>query len=166
LHSLSHGLCFHFLVAFCFRIPRLDFLKLNYEFKLISTSPDAALSLSIRLSLSKFSPQQKCLLLLPAICTSIISGVIAPFMSLVVRQAFNASAQFAGPQTPNLPSSAKSTLFDSVGIATLGLLALALGSFALASLTSCLWIWTDEHNVMALRKCVLLRRYKEGYGLV
>jgi ATP-binding cassette, subfamily B (MDR/TAP), member 1 len=36
----------------------------------------------------------------------------------------------------------------------LELLSLAFGSFALGSLTSSLWIWTGEMNVMALRKRV------------
>ena len=40
------------------------------------------------------------------------------------------------------------------GIAALELLGLAFGSFALGSLTSSLWIWTGEMNVVALRKRV------------
>jgi ATP-binding cassette subfamily B (MDR/TAP) protein 1 len=73
-------------------------------------------------------------------------------MTYVVGQAFNAFAQF--PLTPNPPQSAKSILLHNVGIAALELLGLAFGSFALGSLTSSLWIWTTEMNVMSLRKRV------------
>ena len=115
-------------------------------------SSSHSLSPSVLFLFSKLSTRHRFLLLLPAIVTSILSGGIAPFMTLVVGQAFNAFAQF--PTTPNPPQSTKQTLLNNVGIAALELLALALGSFALASLTSSLWIWTGEYNVMALRKCV------------
>jgi ATP-binding cassette, subfamily B (MDR/TAP), member 1 len=84
--------------------------------------------------------------------SSILSGGITPFMTYVVRQAFNAFAQF--PLTPNPLQSANSTLLHNIGIAALELLGLDFGSFALGSLTSSLWIWTGEMNVMALRKRV------------
>jgi ATP-binding cassette, subfamily B (MDR/TAP), member 1 len=73
-------------------------------------------------------------------------------MTYVVGQTFNAFAQF--PLTPNPPQLAKSTLLHNVGIAALELLGLAFGLFALGSLTSSLWIWTGEMNVMALCKRV------------
>jgi ATP-binding cassette subfamily B (MDR/TAP) protein 1 len=41
-----------------------------------------------------------------------------------------------------------------VGLAALELVGLAVGSLALSSITSCLWIWAGEHNAMALRKKV------------
>jgi ATP-binding cassette subfamily B (MDR/TAP) protein 1 len=118
----------------------------------LSPPPPTTLTPSIRLLFSQLSSRHRFLLLLPAIFTSLFSGGIAPFMTFVVGQAFNAFAQF--PLNPNPPQSAKTALLHNVGIAALELLALAFGSFALASLTSSLWIWTGERNVMALRKRV------------
>ncbi|CAA7263408.1 unnamed protein product [Cyclocybe aegerita] len=107
---------------------------------------------SIRLLFSLISRRHLLILLIPAICSSIIAGGIAPFMTYVVGQAFDAFAQF--PLTPNPPQSAKDQLLRDVGIAALQLIGLAVGSLALGSLTSFLWIWTGEINVMALRKTV------------
>jgi hypothetical protein len=41
---------------------------------------------------------------------------------------------------PNLPHSAKTILLNNIGIAALKLVALTLGSFALATIPSCFWI--------------------------
>ncbi len=41
-----------------------------------------------------------------------------------------------------------------MAVAAFELIGLAVGSVALSSLMSSLWIWTGEHNVMALRKRV------------
>jgi ATP-binding cassette subfamily B (MDR/TAP) protein 1 len=114
--------------------------------------PSITISPSIRLLFSQLSSRHRLFILLPAILSSLLSGAIAPFMTLVVGQAFNAFAQF--PLTPNPPQSAKNILLHKVGIAALELLALAIGSFVLGSVTSSLWIWTGERNVMALRKRV------------
>jgi ATP-binding cassette subfamily B (MDR/TAP) protein 1 len=73
-------------------------------------------------------------------------------MTLVIGQAFDALAKF--PLTPNPPQSAKDTLLHAMGVAAFELIGLAIGSVALSSLMSSLWIWTGEHNVMALRKRV------------
>jgi ATP-binding cassette, subfamily B (MDR/TAP), member 1 len=78
------------------------------------------------------------------------SGGIAPFMTIVVGQTFNAFAQFPLSAT----AVAKSTLLDKVGISCLKLIALAVGSIALGSLTSCLWIWVGETNAMSVRRAV------------
>ena len=107
---------------------------------------------SIRLLFSQLSPHHRLFILIPAILSSILSGGIAPFMTLVVGQAFNAFSQF--PLTQNPPQSAKAALLHKVGNAALQLMALAVGSFVLGSVTSSLWIWTGERNVMALRKRV------------
>ena len=107
---------------------------------------------SIRLLFSLVSTRQRFLLLLPAISSSIIAGGIAPFMTYVIGQAFTAFAQF--PRDGHPPQSAKDELLHGVGIAALELVGLAVGSLALSSTTSSLWIWTGEHNVMALRKLV------------
>ena len=73
-------------------------------------------------------------------------------MTFVIGQAFEAFAKF--PLTPSPPQSAKDPLLHDVGIAAPERLGLAVGSLALGSLTSSLWIWTGERNVMALCKAV------------
>jgi ATP-binding cassette, subfamily B (MDR/TAP), member 1 len=57
------------------------------------------------------------------------------------------------PLSTLLPA-ANAALLRNVGIAALELLSLAVGSCALGSLTSCLWISTGERNIMALRRKV------------
>ncbi|KAF8212117.1 P-loop containing nucleoside triphosphate hydrolase protein [Mycena galopus ATCC 62051] len=64
----------------------------------------------------------------------------------------NAFAEF--PLTPNPPQSAKDTLLHAMAVSAFELIGLAVGSVVLSSLMSSLWIWTGEHNVMALRKRV------------
>jgi len=73
-------------------------------------------------------------------------------MTFVVGQAFDAFAHFL--ITPDPPQAARVALLLDVGIAALQLIGLAVGALALSSLTSCLWIWIGETNVMALRKAV------------
>jgi ATP-binding cassette subfamily B (MDR/TAP) protein 1 len=107
---------------------------------------------SIRLLFSLISSRQRFLLLLPAILSSIIAGGVAPFMTYVIGKSFDAFGHF--PRDPNPPQSAKDTLLRGVGLAALELVGLAVASIALSSITSSLWIWTGEHNVMALRKLV------------
>ncbi|KAJ7632730.1 P-loop containing nucleoside triphosphate hydrolase protein [Roridomyces roridus] len=107
---------------------------------------------SLRLLFSLIPPRRRLSLLVPAIISSLVAGAIAPFMTLVIGQAFNAFAKF--PLTPNPPQSAKDTLLHAMAIAAFELIGLAVGSVALSSVMSCLWIWTGEQNVMALRKRV------------
>lgn len=78
-----------------------------------------------------------------------IAGGIAPFMTFVIGQAFDA---FAGFSTSQLPiEEARELLMHNIGIAALELVGLAAGSFALGSLNSALWIWTGEVNARAVR---------------
>ena len=107
---------------------------------------------SIRLLFSLLSRRHIVCLLLSAILSSIVAGGIAPFMTFVIGQAFDAFARF--PLTPNPSTQAKDDLLRGVGFAALELVGLAVGSLALSSVTSSLWIWTGEMNVMALRKAV------------
>ncbi|KAF8064828.1 P-loop containing nucleoside triphosphate hydrolase protein [Lyophyllum atratum] len=106
---------------------------------------------SIRLLFSLLPPRHRLLLLLPAIISSIIAGGIAPFMTFVVGQAFAAFARYPLSEPSTLD---KDLLLHEVGLAALQLIALAVGALALSSLTSCLWIWTGERNVLALRRRV------------
>jgi ATP-binding cassette subfamily B (MDR/TAP) protein 1 len=72
-------------------------------------------------------------------------------MTIVLGQAFGVFAKF--PSTAPTAHD-KSVLLHGVGIASLELLLLALGSFALTATMSALWICTGERNVMRLRKQV------------
>ncbi|KAF9528280.1 P-loop containing nucleoside triphosphate hydrolase protein [Crepidotus variabilis] len=120
------------------------------------TTPTSPLTPSvaptIRLLFSFISRRHVLCLILPAVFVSIIAGAIAPFMTQVIGQAFDAFARFAAIQQPS--QVVKDTLLRNVGIAGLTLIGLAFGSFALSSLTSCLWIWIGETNVLALRRAL------------
>ncbi|KAJ3786774.1 P-loop containing nucleoside triphosphate hydrolase protein [Lentinula aff. detonsa] len=123
----------------------------------VSPTPTSTPSLSpgtgsFKQLFSLLSNRHRFMILLPAIISSVIAGGIAPFMTIVIGQNFNAFAQF--PQTPNPPESAKHQLLHDVGIAALELLGLAVGSFVLSAITSSLWIWTGEYNVREVRRRV------------
>ena len=109
---------------------------------------------SIRLLFSLLSRPLLLFLLLPAVFASVIAGGVAPFMTYVIGQAFDVFAQF--PLTHPPPKQAKERLLHGVGLAAIELVALAVGSLVLSSLTSCLWIWIGESNAMAVRKRVYL----------
>jgi ATP-binding cassette, subfamily B (MDR/TAP), member 1 len=106
----------------------------------------------IRLLFSLIPRHRFLILTVPAMLCSMASGGIAPFMTIVIGQAFNAFAQF--PSSSSATAVEKSTLIEKVGISCLELIALAVGSIALGSLTSCLWIWVGETNAMNVRKAV------------
>lgn len=109
---------------------------------------------SLRLLFSHLPKRYIPLLLFPAVLSSLIAGGIAPFMTLVVGQAFNAFAAFP----LSAPSQAdKDALLRGVGRAALELVGLAVGSAALGSVNSALWIWVGEINVAAVRRYVYQR---------
>lgn len=81
-----------------------------------------------------------------------LAGGVAPFMTIVVGQAFEAFSKF--PITPNPDDSAKRQLLHDVGLTAIELVALAVGALALSSVTSSLWIWAGERNLRAVRKVV------------
>lgn len=76
---------------------------------------------------------------------------MAPFMTQVVGQAFNAFSEFP---LSNPSQQAKHNLIHGVGFAALELVGLAAGQLAFSSVQSCMWIWVGERNVMRLRKQV------------
>ena len=119
-------------------------------------SPDihstAAPQPSIKLLFSFLTPRRKLVLLAPAVASSIAAGGIAPFMTYVVGRSFNAFAAF--PLTPNPPQSAKDDLLHGVGLAAIELVALGFAALVMSSVTSSLWIWTGEHNLVELRRQV------------
>jgi ATP-binding cassette, subfamily B (MDR/TAP), member 1 len=110
---------------------------------------------SIRLLFSLVSRYHFLVLLLPAILSSMTAGGIAPFMTIVVGNAFNTFAQFPlSPLPPQQQAAAQATLLHQIGISCIELVALAVGSVALGSLTSSLWIWVGEINAMSVRTVV------------
>ncbi|THU82839.1 P-loop containing nucleoside triphosphate hydrolase protein, partial [Dendrothele bispora CBS 962.96] len=100
---------------------------------------------------SLLTTRQKLVILVPAILSSLIAGGIAPFMTLVLGDSFDAFAKFP---LENPSSQDKSHLLHDVGIAALQLVGLAVGSLALSAITSSLWIWTGELNVREARRRV------------
>lgn len=106
---------------------------------------------SLRLLFSLLSSHHRTWLLLPAILASLISGGIAPFMTVAIGQVFNAFALFHNSVGTEAD---KQKILHDTGIGSLELVGLAIGSIALGSVTSGLWISTGEHNVMNLRKYV------------
>jgi ATP-binding cassette subfamily B (MDR/TAP) protein 1 len=111
-----------------------------------------ALTPSIRLLSSLVPRHHFFVLVLPAILSSLASGGITHFMTIVVGQTFDAFAHF--PTSSPVTAEEKQTLLRQVGLSCLKLIALAVGSIALSSLTSCLWIWVGEMNAMSVRKAV------------
>ncbi|KAH9903390.1 P-loop containing nucleoside triphosphate hydrolase protein [Cubamyces lactineus] len=105
---------------------------------------------SLRLLFSLLSRRDFFLLVLPAILTSVFAGGVAPFMTYVIGRSFDAFAAF--PSSPNPSDDAKHQLLHGVGLAAIELVGLAVGVLALSSLTSSLWIWTGERNLVAVRK--------------
>jgi len=124
------------------------------------TSPTTS---TTKLPLSSYKPLQPSLALLfslmsrrdmfcffiPAVIVSLISGGVAPFMTIAVGQAFDAFAKFplSDPTQED-----KDKLLRGVGISALTLLALAFAALVLSSITSSLWIATGERNLRALRR--------------
>jgi ATP-binding cassette subfamily B (MDR/TAP) protein 1 len=96
--------------------------------------------------------RQLFLLLFPAIVASFIAGGIAPFMTRVVGQSFDAFSDF--PLSPNPPEAARKALLRGVGQAALQLVALAFGALAMGAIMSSLWICLGENNALALRNHV------------
>lgn len=106
---------------------------------------------SFKLLFSLVPRRDLFVLVFPAIITSVLAGGIAPFMTFVVGQSFNAFADFP---LSDPTSTDKHKLLHSVGISALELIGLGLGVLALSSITSSLWILTGERNLKAIRSMV------------
>jgi ATP-binding cassette, subfamily B (MDR/TAP), member 1 len=107
---------------------------------------------SVRLLFSLLPRRDLYLFLLPAFLLSVVAGGVAPFMTLVLGNVFEAFALFCRIQSPSPDDRAK--LKHDVAIYALELLALAAGALALSSLTSFLWILTGERNSIMIRQKV------------
>ena len=131
--------------------PRSSVHSFNVPVPSVVINPPSPPQPSIRLLFSLLSRRDLLVFVLPAIVTSLFAGGIAPFMTLVVGQAFDAYSNFSVATDLD---AAKHKLLHDVGMTAVELLALAIGALALSSLTSSLWIWTGERNLMAVRKQV------------
>jgi ATP-binding cassette, subfamily B (MDR/TAP), member 1 len=132
-------------------------LSIHTDISVHDASPPPPPQPSFKLLFSLLSRRQRLSVLLPAVIFSIVSGGVAPFMTLVVGQVFNSFAHFP---LSNPSQDARDKLMHDVGIQALELVGLAAGSVILSSITSCFWIWVGEHNAMALGK----RVYKSVTG--
>lgn len=88
---------------------------------------------SIRLLFSFLTRHDLWFLVVPAICTSVCSGAVAPFMTLVIGKVFDSFAQF--PLTPNPPESAKHQLLHAIGLTAIELVGLAAGALIVSRLS-------------------------------
>lgn len=106
---------------------------------------------SLALLFSLMSRRDMFCFFLPAVLASLISGGVAPFMTIAVGQAFDAFAKFP---LSNPTQGDKDRLLRGVGFSALELLSLAVAALVLSSITSGLWISTGEKNLRALRRRV------------
>lgn len=104
---------------------------------------------SLTLLFSFMSRRDMLCFFLPAVLVSLISGGVAPFMTIAVGQAFDAFAKFP---LSNPTQQDKDKLLRGVGFSALELLGLAIAALVLSSVTSSLWIATGEKNLRALRR--------------
>ncbi|EJD51851.1 P-loop containing nucleoside triphosphate hydrolase protein [Auricularia subglabra TFB-10046 SS5] len=118
----------------------------------LPTLPYAPPQPSIRLLYSFLTRRDLLACIFPAVVASVAAGGVAPFMTVVIGQAFQVFSQF--PSASEASEQDKRDLLHGVGVASLELLLLAVGSFALTATMSALWIWSGERNVMRIRKRV------------
>ena len=77
------------------------------------------------------------------------SGAVAPFMTLVIGKVFDSFANFP---LSGATEDDKHLLLHDIAMTAIELVGLAVGALALGSVTSSLWIWTGEKNLLAVRK--------------
>ena len=99
---------------------------------------------SIRLLFSFLTRHDLLFLVVPAVSTSICSGAIAPFMTLVIGKVFDSFAQF--PLTSNPPEAAKHQLLHDVGITALELVGLAAGALLVSLHSHALGSFIHSHT--------------------
>jgi ATP-binding cassette subfamily B (MDR/TAP) protein 1 len=107
---------------------------------------------SVKLLFSLLPRRDLYLVVLPAFLLSMIAGVLAPFMTLVLSNVVNVFAKFCRLKSPS--SSDRANLKYDIAISSLELVFLAAVSLGLSSLTSFLWILTGERNSLTVRQKV------------
>ena len=107
---------------------------------------------SVRLLFSLLPRRDLYLVLLPAFVLSMVAGVVAPFMTLVISNVFDTFTEFC--RIPSPSSSDRANFKHDIAISALELLLLAAGSLALNSLTSFLWILTGERSSLMIQQKV------------
>ena len=107
---------------------------------------------SVRLLFSLLPRRDLYLVVLPAFILSMVAGVVAPFMTLVISNVSDTFAEFC--RIPSPSSSDRANFKHDIAMSALELLFLAAGSLALGSLTSFLWILTGERNLLMIQQKV------------
>jgi ATP-binding cassette subfamily B (MDR/TAP) protein 1 len=105
---------------------------------------------SVRLLFSLLPRRDLYFVVLPAFILSMVAGVVAPFMTLVLSNVFNVFTEFCHMPSPS--SRDRENFKHDIAISALELLFLAAGSFALSSLTSFLWILIGERHSLMLQQ--------------
>jgi ATP-binding cassette subfamily B (MDR/TAP) protein 1 len=112
-----------------------------------SARPYRAPSPSILLIFSYCTKADVVLGLCPAILISLAAGGVAPLMTLVVGQAFDAMAVF----TTSADLAAREQLMHSIKLVSLELVALAVGTLVLDFAMAFIWLWLGERIIMRIR---------------
>ncbi|KAG8895937.1 hypothetical protein FRB99_000257 [Tulasnella sp. 403] len=118
----------------------------------VQPPPYAPPAPSIRLLFCYLTRRDVYTFLSPAVFVSIVAGGIAPFMTRVIGQVFDAFARF--PTSDEPLDQRKHRLLHDVGLATIELIALAAGTLLMNSIMASLWMWVGERNVLGLRRAI------------
>lgn len=113
------------------------------------TAPYAPPQPSLRLLLS-LTARNDAAILVPGILAAGSAAAMPSLMTVVVGQAFDTFAHF----TSNPSQDARGELLRAIGLVTLYLAAIAVGTFFFSGAISALWIWFGERTVMRLRRLV------------
>lgn len=101
--------------------------------------------------LYKYCSSRELALAFPAIFVSLAAGGMAPYMSQVVGDSFNAFAFFP-LDIRTATQDQKDDLRQKTKISALSLMAMGIGFIILHTLMCGLWVWIGERNVRAIRR--------------
>lgn len=111
---------------------------------------------TVRLLFSYLTMRDHLLLTTPAGVIAILSGLLTPYMTLVVGDSFDAFSKY--PLVPGAATDAQDhQLLHDIQLASIKLAAMGFGFLVLHTIMSGLWIWIGEVNVRAIRKEVFDR---------
>jgi len=125
----------------------VDVQNVDTQHQLEPQATYAPPSPSIALLFSYCTRRDALLGVFPAVIVSLAAGGIAPFMTHVIGQAFQAMAAFTTADDLH----ARQQLNHTMGIVALQFIGLAFGTLAFSSLMSSMWLWVGERIVMRLR---------------